>query len=262
MNSLRNGLDDLRAAFAHYRVAHLLSMMEIRHRYRRSTFGVFWITGTMAVLIGTISFVFSHIFNTETATLVPFLTAGFILWGFAAQCLSEGCLAFLNSEEYLKMEPLPLSLFILKTIWFNLVVAAHNAVVFLFVAVYFQVPVGINTLYFVPGLLIFTFTIFFLVLLGAVASTRFRDVPPIVANIVQVLFYLTPIVWLPSLIAQRASWILYNPFFHLLEIVRQPLLGQAPSAISWTYGVVMLVVVGIGALFVFGKYRDRVMYWL
>jgi lipopolysaccharide transport system permease protein len=237
-------------------------MQEIRHRYKRSTLGVFWITGTMAVLICTIGFVFSHIFNTETTKFIPFLSAGFILWGFLSQSLSEGCLSFVNSEEYLKMEPLPLSLFVFKALWFNLIVGAHNAVIFLFVMMVYRVPLKWQTLYFFPGLLVFTLTAFWLVLLTAVLSTRYRDIPPIISNIVQVLFYLTPIVWLPSLVSGRAHWILYNPFYHLLEIVRQPLLGAAPSSLSWVYSLTLMAISGVVALAVFGRFRDRVMYWL
>ena len=51
----------------------------------------------------------------------------------------------------------------------------------------------------------------------------------------QVVFYLTPIMWLPNLLPERAGMYMltFNPFFHLIEIVRAPLLGQLPSTQNW-----------------------------
>lgn len=141
---------DIAAGLSKFRIIHLLSIQEVSHRYRRSSLGVFWITGNMAVLIATIGFVFGNIFIADTSKYVPFLTAGFIFWGLFSTTLGEGVLAYINGEELLKSEPIPMSLLIFRALWYNLIVAAHNFVIFIFVSVIFDVRPNIFTLFLVP----------------------------------------------------------------------------------------------------------------
>ena len=97
-----------------------------------------------------------------------------------------------------------------------------------------------------------------------VFCTRFRDVPQIIASLLQVFFYLTPIIWMPELIPKRAGCLLLdaNPFFHLIEIVRAPLLGKLPSALNWQVAI-LLAVAGWGITMLFyGRFRSRIAYWL
>jgi lipopolysaccharide transport system permease protein len=88
--------------------------------------------------------------------------------------------------------------------------------------------------------------------------------PQIVGSVLQVFFYLTPIMWMPSLLPDRASLFLLdlNPFYHLLEIVRAPLLGNAPSYLNWLVSLCLGIVGWIVALIFYGKYKCRIAYWL
>jgi lipopolysaccharide transport system permease protein len=93
---------------------------------------------------------------------------------------------------------------------------------------------------------------------------RFRDIPQIVSNLLQVSFYLTPIIWMPELLPERASKMLLdvNPFFHLIEIVRAPLLGATPSLLNWLVALALAMAGWIGGLVFFGRFRSRIAYWL
>ena len=80
----------------------------------------------------------------------------------------------------------------------------------------------------------------------------------------QIMFYVTPIIWLPSLLPARTSMMMLdpNPFFHLMEIVRAPLMNFYPSMTNWVVSV-MLAIFGWGvAIKMFNKYRSRIAYWL
>ncbi|PXV58959.1 putative hydrolase, CocE/NonD family [Dyella jiangningensis] len=96
------------------------------------------------------------------------------------------------------------------------------------------------------------------------ACARFRDLSQIVGSVLQVAFYLTPIMWLPrSLPANVSVYLLdFNPAYHLLEIVRAPLLGQWPSAMNWGVSAALAVVGWALALFIYGRYKRRIAYWL
>jgi ABC-type polysaccharide/polyol phosphate export permease len=107
------------------------------------------------------------------------------------------------------------------------------------------------------------------VVLGIV-TTRFRDLTPITQSIVQLMFFMTPIVWIyedflnspnPA-IAERARLAELNPFLHFLEIVRRPLLGQEQILRYWVVVLVITVVGWVVALFVLRRFRSRVSYWV
>jgi lipopolysaccharide transport system permease protein len=96
----------------------------------------------------------------------------------------------------------------------------------------------------------------------AILCTRYRDLPQIIANLLQIAFYVTPIVWAPSFLP-GGGWLLdINPFYHLIELVRAPLLGSWPPAQSWVVsGGLALSGSGLTLVF-FDRYRRRIAYWL
>ena len=78
----------------------------------------------------------------------------------------------------------------------------------------------------------------------------------------RIAFFVTPIIWMPELLPDRALLLDFNPFFHLVEIVRAPLLGRAPGLVSWL-AVAGITIGGWAAAFaLFRHYRRRIAYWV
>ena len=105
---------------------------------------------------------------------------------------------------------------------------------------------------------------FWISLLLGVSCTRFRDMPQIVNSLIQVFFYITPVIWMPNALSSRSASLLVdpNPVYHLIQLVRAPILGSAPSGLDWGYSVAMaLVGLMISSVF-FGLYKRRIAYWL
>src|SRR5258708_32822844 len=82
---------DLLSAFEAWPLWTMLGWNDIRQRYRRSTLGPLWITLSMAVFIGVLGVIYSRIFHVEVDIYLPFLTAGYVTWGFIAQVINESC---------------------------------------------------------------------------------------------------------------------------------------------------------------------------
>jgi ABC-type polysaccharide/polyol phosphate export permease len=79
----------------------------------------------------------------------------------------------------------------------------------------------------------------------------------------QILFFLTPVFWSPDQMTGRRSIILkMNPFAHLLELIRQPVLGHVPSLIHWEWGIGLMFVLGAIAVTMLTLYRKRIVFWL
>jgi lipopolysaccharide transport system permease protein len=126
------------------------------------------------------------------------------------------------------------------------------------------VPITLHIFLILPGTALVLVNLTWMALLLGVVCTRFRDMPNIIASILQVMFFLTPIIWMPKLLPERAGTMLLdiNPFYHLLEIIRLPFLGQLPNGISWFFALGMAVVGWTITLKVFGRYQHRIAYWL
>jgi ABC-2 type transport system permease protein/lipopolysaccharide transport system permease protein len=78
----------------------------------------------------------------------------------------------------------------------------------------------------------------------------------------QILFLITPIIWLPSMLEQRSYLAEANPFYHLIEVVRAPLLGSAPSANTVAAVVAITAVNFLLTTVLFSRYRSRIAYWI
>ncbi len=246
------------------RLASILGWQDVRQRYQRSTLGPFWLTITMGVMVGTIGVVFGKIFKSPMDQFLPFLAAGLIFWGFISSVIAEGCMSFIAAEGIIKQLPIPLFLHVLRMIWRNFLIFCHNILIFPVVLLFFGKSLTLVAFLAIPGLLILLINLTWMAFLLAIMCARYRDLPQIIASLIQILFYLTPVIWLPSLLPQRAGFYLLdlNPAFHLLEIVRAPLLGSSPSAMNWSV-LIGLALAGWGlTIAVYGIYKRRIAYWL
>jgi lipopolysaccharide transport system permease protein len=218
----------------------------------------------MGIMIGAMGVVFSQLFRSSLDSYLPFLTAGIILWGFISAVISEGCLGFISAEAVIKQLPVPLFVHILRLVWRNVLILGHNIVIIPIVFVLFGRSLTISALAALPGLSLLIANLCWIALLLAIISARYRDLPQVVASVLQVFFYLTPIMWVPTdLSTEIGRYILVlNPAYHLLEIVRAPLLGQMPTTLNWQVSIALLVVGWTAAAVLFGRYKGRVAYWL
>ena len=113
-----------------------------------------------------------------------------------------------------------------------------------------------------PGLVLVAANAVWVGLLLGMVCARFRDVPQIVTSLLRPVFFLTPIIWKPELLGKRMGFVDMNPFFHFIELVRAPLLGQVPAPLTWT--VVLAITAGgwLVTFLFFRRFRSRIPYWV
>ena len=263
-STLSIAIADIAAAVGRYNLVGMLGWQDVLQRYRRSALGPFWLTISMGVMIGTIGIVFGQIFKASMEEFLPFLAIGIILWHFVSLVITEGCTGFIAAEGIIKQLPIPLFVHILRLVWRKILILGHNLIIFPLVLLVIGKPMGWVALISIGGFVLLLINLVWIALVLSVFCARYRDMPQIVASILQVFFYLTPIMWMPSLLPERAGLFLLdlNPFYHLLEIVRAPLLGQAPSDLNWMVSLCLGVIGWIVALVFYGRYKCRIAYWL
>ncbi len=259
-----DGWKDLRAAVSNHHLTTTLGWQEVATRYRRSRVGALWLTINMGVLIGVLSLVFGTLFQVPTDEFIPYLATGLILWMFFAACIGEGCSGFIAASETILQVRMPLSTHVGLILYRNLIILGHNLVIIPLVFLAFLRPVPLDALWAIPGFALVLLNLGWMMLILAVICARYRDMTQIVQNAMQVLFYLTPIIWSVALLPDRVgvAWLQINPFYHLINVVRAPLLGHEVTLINWAVVIGLAVVGWALAIPFFGKYRKRVPYWL
>lgn len=239
-----------------------LGWNDILQRYRRSLLGPLWLTASMAVMVVSLGLVYSKIFKAELRDFMPFLCVGLLVWGYISAILSEAGALFTGAESYIKQIRLPYSVYVLRFMWSKVIVFAHNFVIYFGILIYFQIWPGIAALYAIPGFLLVTVNGALTSMYLGMMSARFRDIPQIVASFIQIVFFITPIMWKPELLGGHENLIKFNPFFHLVEIVRAPLLGQLPSAGNYLAVALITALNAIFAILFFVRFRARISYWV
>lgn len=261
---LSDAWKDVRASIQNSHIITTLGWQDVATRYRRSRVGAFWLTLNILVMIATLGIVFGTLFRQPMEEFLPYLAIGLIIWGFLASLINEGCSSFIAVSDAILQVRMPLFVHVMRVVWRNMIILGHNLLILPLLFLVFMKPVSLMALLVIPGFILLVLNAGWMMLIAAVICARFRDFAQIVQNAVQVLFYVTPIIWSAALLPERTGTALldFNPLYHLISIVRTPLLGTAPSTLNWTVAVIMALVGWAVALALFGGYRKRIPYWL
>lgn len=277
--------EDIRTGLRQKELWGHLGWQDIKQRYRRSVLGPFWITISTGVMALGLGILYSMLFQMKIETFLPYVTAGFVVWGLIVGCVTEGTDTFISNEGLIKHLPAPITVYVLRTIWRQLLMFAHNLIIYVIVvAIFFntlsspyymsqeavghQHP-GLGFTFFlaVPGLALLALNGVWVTILFGIISTRYRDIPQVINSLIQLVFYMTPIVWSPDIlgrVGQRIGEVAvqFNPLYHYVQIVRAPMLGQHASWWSWVIVIVITVIGWILAMVAMRNYRARVSYWV
>lgn len=254
--------DELIAGLRAWPVWLVMGWDDIRQRYRRSVLGPFWITLSMGVFILILGVIYSRLFHTALENYIPFLTAGYITWGLISTTTNESCNVFLENSRIIKQIKLPYATYVMRVLWRNFIVYMHTIVIYIPVAIYFRVEPTPMTLYVIPGLFLLVVNQIWVTVVLGILSTRYRDIQPIVITAIQLAMFATPIMWMTGSAANLELVANMNPIYHMIELVRAPLLGTAPELRSWLVAGGMAVVGWAAASALMVRAARRIVYWL
>ena len=254
-------LEDIRAGLRNVHLWPMLAWLEIKHRYRRSLLGPLWLTLSTAVFIGGMGSLYGMLFGQSRAPYIHYLAVGVVVWIYIAGLINDGCQTFIAAEGLIKQTKLPLTVYALRVVWRNFLIFAHNFIIIVVVSAYFMPEWDWGLLTSAAGIVLIALNGLALSLSLGLTSARFRDIPQIVASIVQLLFFITPIFWRPAMLTAH-PWIAdWNPIFHFVELVRAPILGGPIPVDSWLIALTLTVLTWVIAFGLFARFRARIAYW-
>ncbi len=213
----------------------LLSLVkyDLNTRYRRSIVGIGWSLIQPIAMTIILCTVFHRLFGLDIKEFGPFLLAGLAFWGYFTNAAILGCQCFFQAEPYMRQYPAPPAIYPLRATlgsMFHLLMALGIVLVLTWVLKGFQnLPVLVSLVPTLFLLLVFGWSV---ATLSALANTHFPDSQHLIDLGLQVLFYMTPIIYPPEILQQKGlGWLIaFNPVASLLEIIREPMLhGKFPS---------------------------------
>jgi len=252
---------DLWAGVKRYNVWLLLGWLDLRLRYRRSYLGPFWITISMAVMIYSMGFIYSKLFQANLAEYFLYVSGGMLAWVFLSTTLIEMMNCFVEASSLILQVKMPCSVYILRIITRNFIILGHNLLAVLPLLIVFKcMP---NSLMILFTLLVTFVSMFSFGMLFAMVGVRFRDVQQVITSVLQVGFMLTPIMWKAEMIPGRAVLAVYlNPFYYFVELFRSSLLNVSPPALVVWGGVVMALGGTLLMVTVFSRMCHRIPFWV
>jgi len=260
---IRPGLTDVTEGLGRWRIYWLLGIGDVRQRYARSRFGQFWITLSMAIFVGAIGTVYGFLFHQNLHEFLPYVACNYVVWALIAGLIIDSATVFTQSETFLRHEPLPKTVFVMRMLVRNLMNFAHNILIVPLVFILFWHGVRWTVLLAPVGLGVIMAAGLCTGFLLGVLCTRFRDLPQIVQNVVQIVFFITPVMWPASTLHNGAALLVHvNPFAALMQLVSEPLLGAVPSWKAYSFALGTVVILAGLSFALFARFRARIVYWL
>jgi lipopolysaccharide transport system permease protein len=243
---------------------------DLRNRYRRSVIGIGWSLLQPIAMTIVLCAVFCPLLGLKVRDFAPILLSGLTFWGFISAVVMQGCHCFFQGESYTRQHPSPLAIYPLRTTLgagFHFLLGFGVVVVFVWYMSGFKNPLALLSL--VP-----TFALLFVIgwslaVCTGVVNVMFQDAQHIIEIVMQIMFYVTPIMYPPWLLLNKLKnshleWLMnVNPFAVLLELIRQPLLdGQLPSPTLVSIGAAVgVVTVGMATLALL-RFEKRLIFYL
>jgi ABC-type polysaccharide/polyol phosphate export permease len=253
---------DLAASMGKFGLSWSLAWHDVRSRYRGSILGPFWITLSMGLMVLGIGFLYARLFAIPLQEFLPFVAIGIVTFGVISGVVNEGCDTFVAASGMLSQTSLPMFTFVWRTLLRNLINFAHHLVIIVAVLVVYGYWRTAHAPEAVLGALLLVLNVSWMSLLAGIASSRFRDIPPVVTSAIQFAMFMTPVFWRPDRMGQHHLVLTLNPFFHMLDAVRAPLLGVAVAPLSYLVLSVMALVGWTLAFSLFAVTRRRIVHYL
>lgn len=255
-------LKDLTGSVLRLPLAFSLALDDIHGKYRRTALGPLWIVIAQAASIAGFVIVFSGLFHMDPHVYALYLAAGFPVWALISFFLSDMPLTFIAARGLIESYEVPW----LTHVWRRSIGYAllffHQIVTLFAVMVILGVAFKPEMLLAIPALVILTVAGTGVGMVLAVFGARYRDLQPAMAVVASFLFLFSPVMWRSEQL-QINDWVVrFNPLYYCIRLLREPLMGQAPSFGLWigtSIGAVVAFAVGFAVFYVC---RRRLYHWL
>jgi len=246
----KNGLQDLAAVPGDFRAIFVMAWDDVTVKYKRTLLGPWWVALAHLVMMLGIGFLLGAVFKRPFLEYVVYVGLGLTAFTPVIGSIADGPAVFLRYKSWILGSNYPLASYIVRSLMNMLVIMLHQMPAILLFWILAKQPLHPIMVLAIPGLALMLMFGAGVMLCLAPLGVRFRDLAPATQALTSLLTVMTPIYWDKGSLNGNANPILLiNPGYHLLQIVRGPLLGDAPASLDWIIGGASAVLVfALGAI--------------
>lgn len=248
-----------------WRIWLFLGKQDIKARFRGSFIGPLWIFLNMGLFIGGAGVVYGLMFGQPMHEFLPFLTMGFVIWAFLVSSLTEAATTFVIAEGYIKQFSYPKQIYLARSLVSYVIIFSIGLTALVLLQMFYSRFSLLGWLMAVPGFFVLIAAAVGHITIFAYLGARFRDLPHAMSGLLQVLFFVTPIMFPVKILADRHLDFVYkyNPLYYLIEVVRTPILAsEFPSPAVFVSAIAYVVFVWVVAVITARRLDSRVVYFL
>ena len=261
----RTAFEDFRDGFRNWQLWGRLAVLDVKRRYRRTVIGPFWSAISLGIVIALMGTVGGGLWNRELAVYLPFLASGMLVWLMISSIINESAMLFISAGPLIRQTRFDYSILAYSLVWRNFIMFLHNASIYVMVVLFFAPRMLLEPaiLLILPGLFFIMATGVWVALLAGAICVRYRDVRNFLTSVVQILMFVTPVLWPEDLLqgTRRFVFVEFNPLYHFINIVRAPLLGKVPALSSYVVVAVVTIIGWVATYAFFSRFRKRIAFW-
>lgn len=253
-----SGLSDIIESFRRRSVWLRLGSRDLFLEHSRAYLGTLWpLIGAVSWIAVIYLFVGQQL-SAQNATYLAYLTIGIVAYNFASGILVNGVNCFQVFKGVILNIPNPLFIYPLR-MFVKVTCSVLLQIIFIAGAmIVCNVGPSIYWIWLIPGLILYVITAVFLSLIMGILGVWFGDFRFLLASVMRLLMFATPIFWYPIEEGWRYTTVLFNPLSHYIDFIRDPLLGEPikPLTIAVVLGTTAFCV--LFGLYLFGRCRSNI----
>ena len=246
-------LEDIKEVWRYKELLFFFVWRDIKVRYKQTTIGIFWAVIQPFVAMVIFSVLFGKLAGipSDGIPYPIFVYTGLILWQFFSAALSDSANVLIANASIITKVYFPRLILPIADTATKLVDLFFSGIVLVFILFYYHYTPHL------AGIILFPFLLFITFLLavggGLILSSiniKYRDVRYAVPYFMQMLMFVTPVIY-PASLAGKYAWVIgLNPMAGIIKMARGSLLGTAP--VDW--GVLFISLLAGLVLFSIGVY--------
>jgi lipopolysaccharide transport system permease protein len=251
-------MTSLAQIYRHRALAEILVGRELKARYRGTLLGFLWSFANPLLMMCIYVLVFAVYMRVDIKNFAVFLLCGLLPWSAFVAGLTEGMASIIGNGNLIKKVHLPTEVFPFVSVASSMVHFLLSIPVLLIMLLVSGIPLSPYLLFFPVIFLLQFFFTFALALILSSFAVQFRDLMHIVPNLVLVWFYLTPIVYAPTMVTDRYRVFIYlNPLTWLIEAYRDIFLNFRVPSLGWlsAFALTSALLMALG-MWLFNKRSD------
>jgi len=254
--------NDFAATLTRWRSWMLMARQDINLRYKRSLLGPFWISAAMGATALGVGLLYAEVFQHPLGDYIQYLTVGLMSWNFISGLVKDSDGIVIEAAGHLRSVGIPIPVLAMRMVLRNLIVLAHNFLVVIAIFLFSGGTFTWTALLAIPGVLTVGLIGYFLSIILGPLCARYRDIPQSINSIMQLAFLMTPVFWQTTRVADRTFFIDGNPFYHMMQIIRAPILGEPATTMNWIVALALMISFAIIAAATLPATRGRVALWI